>query len=926
MVCRAFTFINYHIPIPNDMGVVPQYTTIGFFDGLFTEKLEFNYLKEDLKPLWQYTLRKTAESQGGYSYQNVFGFSMDEWNECRDEEFWTEKTDLEYPLTFVVFLQLESYMAGNRSFKEQCRQFNEKLKEILGKKGKFYTYGTIDKNDFIVAIKSGEYGEAVKAIKQLHAAGVNVVYSYSVFSINSAVLKAINKEDYAGLYNESIDSICFKGIANSYGMENQISLDQKYYEFSRELVKKIYLDEEGDNKIYDILGDDDFRFIARNVSLGKLLEQYRQGGMLNYSEKNFRFYLFSSNMLLNSLTLNDDNTNFSVRISDSFKRESRIKMEREFKPGRCLELEQQMKHITEVVRNSHKENADEKILTFCHALWQLLQSLKALEAAPTKKYDFYSLYHPLSALVRILESKLTDNKLIGEREAIYDFIHKISMTLHGTLRTDIQFFQIKDFNVTVHYAPAKLRAFYSIWVLKLSDYYNSFCNDQHQYSFIFSPGMFPGVVVRQIFTGESEKERLMLITSPERHIYAPKWLTIVLAHEVSHFVGNDLRKRETRHFAWLKITARILELELNSFLYRRYTGKWQEDVKERISRETYIFDRLMPGLGFWEKKIRNRESDQAHCFYSKKSIEIIQSTYRKVQVQGQEQEEYLDKILKDYVSEIENYLVQQETERFPGKEKESIMKQVKLMNAHISEGMILTAKTFFIQVIKDLLGILKYITSEMFADLIAIFTLNLSLEKYILTYIKSEFPANPDNIDLEREDMGSRAPLVTVRIEVLTCVISKIVKNESEWFDTMMPGFADGWRDGILEQLIGELPNHSNERELAFWAELYHENIRDCNVEIEKYKSLYDDIEEAFLHTELDFLLDKKIHDGLCDYLFECSKTYIDKLKDDEGLKERHDGFVSTYNILSGDSPVDLMQEIEGFLASYEEERKNDIK
>ena len=111
---------------------------------------------------------------------------------------------------------------------------------------------------------------------------------------------------------------------------------------------------------------------------------------------------------------------------------------------------------------------------------QLLQSLKALERAPAKKYDFYSLYHPFSLLIHMLESeirKAAEEKsrkgsyLFSCNEDIYEFIQKISLTLHGTLRTDIQFFQIRDFNAVVHYAPAKLRAFYALWALKLSEYY-----------------------------------------------------------------------------------------------------------------------------------------------------------------------------------------------------------------------------------------------------------------------------------------------------------------------------------------------------------------------------------------------------------------------------------------------------------------------
>lgn len=98
-VCRAITFINYHIPITEEMGNMPQYSTIGFFDGMFTERLTVdNSEGYDLKKLWKYSVRKTAESQGKYSYQNIFCFSQNEWNHYLDESLWQEDLDEEYPL------------------------------------------------------------------------------------------------------------------------------------------------------------------------------------------------------------------------------------------------------------------------------------------------------------------------------------------------------------------------------------------------------------------------------------------------------------------------------------------------------------------------------------------------------------------------------------------------------------------------------------------------------------------------------------------------------------------------------------------------------------------------------------------------------------------------------------------------------------
>lgn len=484
-VCRAVTFISYHIPLMEDMGEMPQYSTIGFFDGMFTEKLDVEYGKNDLKKLWKYNIKKTAESKGRYSYQNIFCFSEDCWNHYTDTEFWQEMSDFEYPLLFVVFLQLSDYMTDDTTIERQCVAFNNILRDRFGKEGKYYTYGTIDKNDFVVCIRSRNHKQTVEAIKKLHGTESSVVYSYSVLSVANRVLDSIDEHNYPYLFEQFVDSICLKGITNSFNPCRSITLDQRYYEFCDRLVDRFYPTDEKNKpkkerlyRIYDILGDDDFRLIAREVNLGKLLREFKPKGQLGYFQSDLRFYLYSSSLVLNTMTPSSN-----MAIGDNEKKITVQQMNEKMKSPICEKLQNNMEKIVNVLKY---DMVDEKKVTFCQSLWQLLQSLKVLESAPTKKYDFYSLYHPFSALVRILEGKM-EQKELGSNDEIYEFIHKISMTLHGTLRTDIQFFQIRDFNVIVHYAPAKLRAFYAIWALKLSEFYNSFEHIDKKYSFILAP-------------------------------------------------------------------------------------------------------------------------------------------------------------------------------------------------------------------------------------------------------------------------------------------------------------------------------------------------------------------------------------------------------------------------------------------------------
>ena len=59
-ICRAITFINYHIPLAPGLDneeLKEQYLTLGFFDGMITESVNIEYGEYGLKDLWKYGTR-----------------------------------------------------------------------------------------------------------------------------------------------------------------------------------------------------------------------------------------------------------------------------------------------------------------------------------------------------------------------------------------------------------------------------------------------------------------------------------------------------------------------------------------------------------------------------------------------------------------------------------------------------------------------------------------------------------------------------------------------------------------------------------------------------------------------------------------------------------------------------------------------------
>ena len=929
LVCRAITLYSYHMPITTS-SLNAQYSTIGFFDGMSTKSIEIDYKKEDLKALWQYTTEQTEVCDGSYSFQNIFALADTEWNNnCTDEDFWNLETDKKYPLTLVVCLQLKDYMREPEGIRKQCEEFNSivatKLSDGLG-----YAYCSNDKNEFIVCLKCKNYHNAVSTVKALHTIEINaVVYGYTVFSVNHEVLQRLSTEDYPYLYDEEIDSICFKGITNSIKNAGyRLMLDEKYSDFCEKLAKKLYLEEERPESVeiegadidtglykdrtYDILGDDDFRYIARKVKLGRLLYEYRREGLLSYSNAGFAFYLFSSSLVLNTTTDSEGKSELSMdRVCQEG--ENQIFAN---KPENCNEVTVVLEEMKEIIlRHYDKEDT---VWSVYYALYQLLQSFKVLELSPAKRYDFFSMFPPYKLLVKIVKERLEqrdENTIIDLRE-VFEFIHKISMTFHSAQRTDIQFFQIQDFNVIVHYAPAKLRAFYAGWISELADLYKQFKEGrQKEYEFIFAPGMFANTSVRQLFSHNKMTKRLMLLTLPDRSVYQVRRLLIVLSHEAAH-VGCK-RQREERHNYALKACVRVAILELHAFMgweICNHGEQLKEEVFVRTVREDGELLQEMGQVLEEESEAVLQQFGDAGNWNEARDDECRrrQSTQHMIQAFGEMNKKYGEKIVADYCCQIKNeYIAVAE-----GKNREDIRKYNACIGTvcdNARKQMPEFIKNFHNIQLKKILDIFYHIEEEAFADLITILTLEHSIEDYIFSFTEDE---------IAKESLADpkEATAVIVRMALVVEVVGEAVTDE--WMCANRPDFAKEWEKGKLKEICINFKKQSIEEEITGKILCYKDALTNYLEHIERYERMYNVEEQGYTDTLYGFFMDQEVWRTLYDYLCISAKAYIETLSNPSNMTiyNKKCWLAKVYKELKAGTVIDWVQIMENFLRDYEQQ------
>ena len=560
-VCRAFTL--YHDKIFANTSeeelqeqLKKDYLVIGYFDWFKTEKWDMNHYFS-LTKLFDYNNQISKEGTAFQSFQNVFGFrSDDEDSPCTDAEFWSSEND--DSLRFVLYLQMEKYRQG---------QF-DKLQEILNDKAKDYSfvvYYTLDKNDFIICLKSNSYNTIIDVINNLYdkinkgkiVKGESqedkdiIIYSYTCLIVKYDVINdpssaLIAEKDEV----ETINSICIKTILNNYN-EKYLPIKEKIHRFCCDLSDAFYGDKaevhrDGKEIVgYEILGDTDCRFIARDVPLNRLLHLFAKTGLLNRDHKLFKYCFVSSMTSLNK----DTNKNTVYRHITNY---GVIPNRKAIQIDRC--------RIDEIGERFENKNEYGHMLTLLYQIYDYISFI----SYQTSKYEYVSLQQPFELLIKLIETAL-DNNETSDRpfEELYEYLSNMYSNIQENMRTDIRFYGLSDFSVMSYYSPTKLRSFYFSVINKIADYYKSMSaqDEKIDYQFMIFFSNTATTNVTQLWKTKFDEDKLMMVKIAEKEFYEVKDLVFQLAHEAAHFVGNeDIRNREYRFYQYINfLLARINE-------------------------------------------------------------------------------------------------------------------------------------------------------------------------------------------------------------------------------------------------------------------------------------------------------------------------------------------------------------------------------
>lgn len=858
MVCRILYLESNHIP-PMVSNINPEYTGFRYYDGIRISKNIFSDGENDLSKIWTHSAKEIIQMDGGYSSQTMYLFSDND--KKVDDEFWNYR---ELPILFIMTLQLN---VRTIELGDVCVELTKRIRDYCVSKKtdiKIISYLTLDENDIVLAVKCKNYKIGKEITESFHTRNnelfvkknaITVKYSFTI----SSIIKECKTDDIEGIPDKCmIDVVEKKPGSIEY------------------LIKK--LPENSKYEKYSVLGQYDNLIMLYPQSWKEILELYTQNGPL-FNDEEYRKNILSASVQfifnnedvipLNEKVWQIEQGNTSNNLNDKKKSD-------DTQMGICKRLRQKIKAQYESLLKELDTGTNDgrvyKRVAYNKALWQILNSIEKFEDKTFPDYIYVSIYAPLDMLI----SKIVlceENKELQDSTEIYRFLTAINQISQNLLRAEKQFMQVPELNPWYYHVPVKLNAFYAAFVYKVKTYLNKkfglrdeHSHLKHNYEFMLYPGMNERVVVNQVFHSSQDKNRLLLVEIPERQTFDPKYLMIVLSHEIGHFVGSKLRMREKRYEVLKESIIRMVGL--HTYLDYRLSNYFSE-----VGLDDFIIELVREVSNYidLERKISECENSSYFKYDTILHTENLKAIITnglgcfledclngKNDIFGMIFEDYFNKHFHD--SHNYDYAkFQKDKEEFQDALNQYLFK-IYMNTVGSNEGRINVVNIY--TMIEALTSIIK----ESFADLVSILILELDFMEYFDSLIKS----------LKRIQVKDIVKTIAIiRIALVTEVMISPLDNGLTWsLDDIQKEFSKSKNKdltGVFNQIIN-----------------YHKYMADS-----KCYYAFTRLERLILKngSVINVFLEKELLKCLVTYINDCRRLFYENWDANDKLKDIRNDF-----------------------------------
>lgn len=327
-------------------------------------------------------------------------------------------------------------------------------------------------------------------------------------------------------------------------------------------------------------------------------------------------------------------------------------------------------------------------------------------------------------------------QIIGEIEqAFRDFIDITEILLHQIGHSNESVFEDKSQDLFLDDIPIKLCFLYIAYMHEVTYLLND--NPQNEYRYCLSPLAYSVPETECFEFGLLPESRLIKVMISRHMMFTPRSLFIILSHEVSHYVNDQIRSRELRS----SCMEEILGIAFTEIFYDiDISENVPEDVKKyyRWSKKSTkeFINKKIAALMKEKKNASNLEKVWYHFRYYYK--DLIQTEKEIWYDKDWELENNINELPHEIASDIranpEMYSVMEEIRKV----QQEVLKQVGSMTSGVDDE------------VQKFLESMKRIMKEVVADMSGIMLLENSVYDYLEAFVTSEGEVpNKDTITVE---------------------------------------------------------------------------------------------------------------------------------------------------------------------------------
>lgn len=551
MICRPILLHNEFVPAICGQREW-EFQVLGHHDGMTVGDIIHMETTDSFDGLFRLNAKYEGQ-RSDFSTQFYWGFHYDE---KREKKFWDYVT----PFVFVSFLQFTGGSVAT------IQKYLESSNYLLNEKKMMQTadrtvdiqtlaYFTMDSSDIMLLIKCNCYEYGAKLINNLHydkndQNTFKIRSSYSIVAMDRRYIDDVQRRK---LINGNIDLLELRIIERETG-----SVDGLYESLKYEIAGSAQIE----RKV--LLGTEDEAIIIKNISWQLFLTFYQKetGILCNSNEKAQIYANAISAKLFHSIDDIDKEGNGQEQYGSDNQRLERDNLEHK--------EEYLWDYLFERVERFFKSECSNNIAEKKNIV-MLINAFRKVERAHHNKpaftdYQFYTMFFPVAAFIVLYQNSH------GQSQEYYDFIKKLKLCTQNFTKPNRVFSQMADFNIRYFDIPSKFLALYNAYIYRMRELLNT--NTDRQYEFLVCPGMNSQTEVREVYARTKDNMHLFSVEIPEVMMYMMKLMFITLGHEVSHFVGSEIRNRGKRFESVISMSSHMTVIAIRE--YTRYTNVFEE--------------------------------------------------------------------------------------------------------------------------------------------------------------------------------------------------------------------------------------------------------------------------------------------------------------------------------------------------------------